>query len=188
MSQTIPFVPGLNYTLPIFNTSPAPAIYQALSIYIGEVGGPAYRALKIRDGINMIADLYVQTNGTATLDQIATTMDSTADRVELLPQTLQGEQSLKQLVLWASIHWDSVMDFAVDESILALIIVFSFVTILTTGVRMYSRWRSPPAGLKVLDYLFGLGVLVTIVMAGIWGSGKISNPWPVHSYVANLIM
>lgn len=181
MSDLTPYVPGLNYTLPVFNTAPAAAIYQTLSIVIGEVGGPAYRALKIRDGIDMLAALYVQTNGTASLDQLAAAMDSTADQVALLPEHLEGEQSLKQLVLWASIHWDSVMDFDVDVSILALVVVFSFVSIVTTGVRMYSRWSSPK-GLKALDYIFGLGFLVTMVMAGIWGSGKIANSWSLHSY------
>ncbi|KAI0121237.1 hypothetical protein BJ170DRAFT_645572 [Xylariales sp. AK1849] len=163
-------VPGLNYTLPIWDPNNVARALEAISLYVGQVGGPAYRELKIRDGIDNIADLYVQTNGTAGLDQIATVMDSTSDQVESLVEVLGGQQELKQLILWASVHWDTVRDFSPNRNILALIIIFTIISVVTTGVRMYSRWRTP-IGLKFLDYMFGVGVLTAVVMAGVWGTG-----------------
>lgn len=61
-------------------------------MYAGEFAGSAWRALRTRDGIDKLADVYVQTIGTATLDELGAAMDTTAYQFSYLPTYLGGEQ------------------------------------------------------------------------------------------------
>lgn len=151
-------------------------VMQLLSIYVPFISGSHVRSLRTNTTISMLANLYVQTNGTASFNQIADLLDTTVGNVEELSSAIgqtsnlsANAQLLQKTVLWGNSNLSRLPTYPPEVGYLALGIIFMVITIITTVLRIYQRFHTP-IGLQLVDYILLVALVIAIAMEGLFGT------------------
>lgn len=168
---------SLNHSLPVaWQAVDGLDVMQVLSIYIPFISGSRIRSSKNSNAVAMLSNLYAQTNGTASFNQIAKLLDTTVGNVEELASAIGqtsnssiNAQSLQRTVLWGNANLSKLPNYTPEVGYLALGIIFMGITIITTALRLYQRSRAP-IGLQPVDYALVMALAIALAMEGLFGT------------------
>lgn len=187
-----PFTPtmALNFSLPDAWAEVDPLItLEDVANYLPCLSPAAITRQRMNETIQDLANAYIATDGNATYEDIASVLQITTDGVAAISAILGGDLEMQQLTLWSSRFMHEAPTYDVNIGIFVMVCVFSFVSGITTGLRVYSRWRCHNKGVTAADYLVIAAFLATLLMTANFGNGKCSTVVfkPQSEYWANRI-
>ncbi|CAJ2503640.1 Uu.00g110340.m01.CDS01 [Anthostomella pinea] len=166
---------ALNYSIPdslvgVLFVPDMLANLETVSLDVVSVCNASVQAMRINETIINLARLFELTNGTADIHAIADNLGASTERVEILQNAFGGNETFMQSVLWFSRAVKTSTDWPVEGGLLAMIIIFLVVSYITTGLRLWSRWRFHDQGIKPVDYCIVAALLVATVISGDFGN------------------
>lgn len=124
----------------------------------------------------MLANLYKDTNGTASYNQIAESLGTNVGTVEELSSAIGGTKNsslnaklLQQTVLWGQLQLPDLPNYSPQRGYLALGLIFISISIITTILRVYQRSHAP-IGLQAVDYALLVALSIAISMTGLFAT------------------
>jgi hypothetical protein len=166
---------SLNFSVPDDWTSYDPLItLESVANYLPCLSPEAITGQRMNQTILDVANMYIAMDGNATYDDIASVLQITTDDVAALSTVFGSDQDMQQLVLWSSRFMYDAPTYDVNIGIFVMVCIFSFVSGVTTILRVYSRWRCHNKGVTAADYLVIAAFVTTLMMTANFGNGKCS--------------
>jgi hypothetical protein len=176
----------LNYSIPdaligvVFGPNNL-ANLETLSLDVPLFGNSTTWHRRINETIIGLAALYEQANGTINVHEVADYLGCATYKAQKLEDCFGGDQTFMQSVLWGSRFVKEAKNFSVQRNLLALIVVFSFVSYFTTILRLWSRWRLHDNGIRHVDYCLVAALVLTTIISGAFGNSKSHSLQSKHS-------
>lgn len=168
---------ALNYSLPdsligvLYGPDPL-ANLETISLDIPSIANSTIKAARINETLTRLAQLYESTNGTADKHAVADFLGAPTNKVEELFAIFGGNATFMQSVLWSSREVKVATDWHVNSGILAVIIIFIAISYITTGIRLWSRWKWNDGGVRHVDYCIVAALAISTIITGDFGNSK----------------
>ncbi|KAI9739921.1 MAG: hypothetical protein M1818_004977 [Claussenomyces sp. TS43310] len=163
----------LNDTLPCLDMEAADAL-QTIVLNIASITSGELQHLKTSAVVDRMADVYIQSNGTASPSRLIDALRTTPELFDELVASFGTIDDVQRCVLWAkNIALPNAVHHEVRTGLLALIVVCMVCACLTSGLRIYARGRSA-AGIGICDYVLIIGTALAVGISSLFAADLIA--------------
>lgn len=160
----------LNDTMPWLGMQPADAL-AVVVLNLASVTSGQLRHQKTSTVVDLVANLYIQSNGTVSPSQLINALQTTAEQFNDLVYLFGGADYIAKSVLWAkNIALPTATHHKVRTDLLALIAILIFGACLTSGLRIYARHKLS-GRVAQCDHILIIGTVLAIGISFLFAAG-----------------